>query len=307
MRDAYLVRISVEGLENDQREILSALIVRLASRFSFRGLEDWTIDLASSTKILGVEREFHDLRGKGRTSDELVVYFGKGADAKLFGDILRKSFADLPVSAPRKQARRDWMKAWRRHYKPVTIREGKTALVITPAWKAAPKRVPAVRIYPGQAFGTGTHPTTRLCLRLFLRHRDPGLKSILDFGAGTGILALGAQAIAGKNVKALLVESDPEGLAQAKKNARINRAKVSFSRKVKKGRYDLVFANVLAPVLLAQKAQLDSALKPGGLIILSGILKNEGAKFLDEFRTPGMALAEELSEGDWVAFALRKQ
>ncbi|MGZ3695210.1 MAG: 50S ribosomal protein L11 methyltransferase [Bdellovibrionota bacterium] len=304
MKDSFFVRINVKGLERIQREALSTLVIRLASRFSFRGLEDWTVDLASSTKILGAEREFHDLQGLGKTSEQLVVYFGSRKDAASFGDILRNAFADLSVSKPIRQVKRDWMKTWRKYYKPVRLREAGTTLVITPAWRAAPKGVASVRIYPGQAFGTGTHPTTRLCLRLYLQHRQE-TKSILDFGAGTGILVLGAMAV-DKKVRGLAVESDPEALDQARKNARINRAKLKFSLKMSKGAYDLVFANVLAPVLVTEKKKLAAAVKKGGVIILSGILKSEGAKFLRDFKVPGLKLVEELSEGDWVAFAMRK-
>lgn len=305
MTDSYFVRIPVKGLRPEPREALSALVIRLAARFSFRGLEDWAVDLADSTKILGIEREFHDLRGKGRTSEQLVVYFGSRKDAQGFRQLLLGLVADIKISAPRRQAKRDWMKEWRKHYKAVRLREGKASLVITPAWKKAPRGVPSVRIYPGQAFGTGTHPTTRLCLRLFLRH-SAGARRILDFGAGTGILALGALAVEGRGARVLAVESDPEGLAQARKNARINRATLMFSRRMRKGKYDLVFANVLAPVLVAEKRALAAAVAPGGLIILSGILRAEGAKFLRAFRTPGLRLVEELSEGDWTSFALKR-
>ncbi|MGE3262388.1 MAG: 50S ribosomal protein L11 methyltransferase [Bacteriovoracia bacterium] len=304
MKDSFFVRISVKGLGHAPREALSTLVIRLAARFSFRGLEDWTVDLASSTKILGAEREFHDLQGRGKTSDQLVVYFGTKADALSFGNILRNAFADLSVSKPMRQAKRDWMKTWRKYYKPVRLKEVGTSLVITPAWKAAPKGMASVRIYPGQAFGTGTHPTTRLCLRLYLKHRSAP-KKILDFGAGTGILVLAALAL-DKGVQALAVESDPEALDQARKNARINKAKLRFALKMGAGSYDLVFANVLAPVLVAQKKALARAVKKGGIIILSGILRAEGKKFLRDFRTPDLKFVEELGEGDWAAFAMRK-
>lgn len=304
MNDSFFVKIPVKGLGREQREALSALCVRLAARFSFRGIEDWQVDLDDSTKILGIEREFHDLQGKGRESEQIVVYFGTRGDAGKFGAILQGAFSDLRVSKPLRLARKDWMKAWRKHYKPVLLRERGVGLVITPAWRKAPRGRASVRIYPGQAFGTGTHPTTRLCLRLFMKHAGE-VGSILDFGAGTGILALGAMALQ-PGVKVLAVESDLEALDQARKNARINRRNMKFSPRMGKGSYDLVFANVLAPVLLAQKAQLASAVKRGGLIILSGILRSEGGKFLRAFRQPGLKLVEELSEGDWVAFAMRK-
>jgi ribosomal protein L11 methyltransferase len=312
MSPSYFLKITPPpGTGSEQREVLSTVLTRAATRFSFRGLEDWAVNVPASQKILGAEREFHDLSGLKRTSETFVVYFGSRSDAATYGKILKNAFAELSISAPRKQAKQDWMKAWRKHYKTVKIRAGGVSLAIVPAWKKAPATGISVRIYPGQAFGTGTHATTRLCMELYLVHRREGGAELLDFGAGTGILAFAALKLAASEkvrVKALAVESDPEALAQAGKNARINRLKIGLSRKMNAGkRYEIIFANVLAPVLLAQKTQLLGGLKKGGLIILSGILRKECAKFLKEFRSPALELVEERSEGDWVAFALRKK
>jgi ribosomal protein L11 methyltransferase len=299
----YVVLSLPSGLAPEARDSLSELVTRLASRFSFQGLEDWTVDVKKS-RVLGAESEFHDLTRAGRRSREMRVYFAKRPDAALFARILRQAFADLRVGAPRRVGQKDWMKAWRRHYKVQVIREGRRALAVVPSWKKAPKRGVSVRISPGQAFGTGTHATTQLCLRLLLRHA-PGARRVLDFGAGTGVLLLAAQKLAG--AKGLAVESDPVALAQARKNARLNRASgLRFAREVNGERFDLVFANVLAPVLLAHRAKLRAALAPEGLLFLSGILRAEAGAFLKQFGGTGLELVERLDQGDWSALALRR-
>jgi ribosomal protein L11 methyltransferase len=108
-------------------------------------------------------------------------------------------------------------------------------------------------------------------------------------------------------VRALAVESDPDALEQARKNARINGLRYMAARKLPAKRsFDLVFANVLSPVLLQEKIALSRALRHGGILLLSGILRADGKKFLHDFRQPGLKLIEELSEGDWIGFALQK-
>lgn len=305
MRSAYYVRLGLPaGLPREARDRFSDLVVRVAGRFSFQGLEDWSVE-APGARVLGTESEFHDLTRSGPLSREMRAYFASVADARGFARLLRSVVGDVRVSPPRRQAPRDWMKLWRRHYKTQTLREGRRSLHIVPSWKERPRKGISVRISPGQAFGTGTHPTTRLCLRLLLRHLGPEAR-VLDFGAGTGILLIAALKCGAASGAA--VESDATALEQCRKNARLNRVEgLRFLRSLPRGGYDLVFANVLAPVLLAHREKLLASLKPGGIIFLSGILKAEGRRFLTGFRAPGFGLEERLEEGDWVAFALRRR
>lgn len=308
-KSSFYVRVKLPaGTGLETREALSEIITRVASRFSFQGLEDYAITLGAGEKVLGAEREFHDLRGRGTVSDEMRVYFGKKADGASFGKLLSSAIGDLKVGAPRELGKKDWMKEWRKHYRTQVVKENHAAIAIVPAWRKPPARPAAhVKIWPGQAFGTGTHPTTRLCLRSFLRAAPllPAKTRLLDFGAGTGVLALSAMAIAAKEghvVQALAVESDPEALAQAEKNARLNRRKLGFARKLAKGkRYDFIFANVLAPVLLKFRKELGAALAEDGTLVLSGILATEAEAFAEEFRQPGLELAQIETEGDWAS------
>jgi len=243
-------------------------------------------------------------------SRQMRAYFAKKSDAAMFARLVRASFADLKVFPPLELASKDWMKEWRKHYKTQVIKGGAFRLRIVPAWKKAPKGGVSIKIQPGQAFGTGTHATTRLCLSAFMENLDSigDRFSLLDFGAGTGVLALGAMALAsntGKLAKALAVESDGEALKLCRKNAGLNRRKMSFSRKLPSaGKFDFIFANVLSPVLLAYRRELAKRLKPGGTLVLSGVLASEAGQFSKEFSVKGLKLRKTMIEGDWAAFIL---
>ena len=317
MKPASSFYVKVElpsGAALETREALAVVLTRVASRFSFQGLEDYTVELSSGEKVLGAEREFHDLRGRGKMNDEMRVYFGKKTDGTIFGKLVKSAFEDLKIAAPRALGKKDWMKEWRKHYRTQIVREGKAALAIVPAWKKPPATPKvSVKIWPGQAFGTGTHSTTRLCLKAFLKAAPsmPTSLSLLDFGAGTGVLALGAQAWAAKagmKIKAVAVESDPQALEQAGKNARLNRRELRLCLKMPKAKpYDFVFANVLAPVLLLFKKELAASVKPGGLMVLSGILATESESFRKKFAQKELEYLGTELEGDWAALLWRRK
>ncbi len=268
-----------------QRELFAQLALRAASGFSFLGMEDWALDLGDRPKVLGIADEFHDLSGLvGRSRTPLKFYFGQKKDGEQFARLLRNVVSDLRVGRVTEEKPRDWMKAWRKHYKPVAIARG--ALWIYPAWIPVPteRKKRAVRIYPGQAFGTGTHETTQLCLEELVRVAGHGsVKTILDFGAGTGILAIAALKLIPK-ARAEAVEIDQVACEQLKKNARINRAKLPVKRELGAlKKYDLIFANVLAPLLLSFREEILARLAGEGELILSGILAKEVDVFVKEF------------------------
>jgi ribosomal protein L11 methyltransferase len=286
----------------EARDALSSLVTRLASSLSFQGMEDWSVDVKNS-RVLGVESEFHDLTRAGLLSSEMKVYFRTKPHAALFATRLGTLVEGLVISRARLQAKKDWMKLWRKHYQTQTLSEDGELLHIVPAWKKAPVKGTSIRIYPGQAFGTGTHATTQLCLRLLLRYGAG--KTMMDFGAGTGVLAIAAAKTNG--MKGIAVESDPVALEQCRKNIRLNRVKIPAASKAPSGKkFDLIFANVLAPVLLERKASLKGSVEKGGLLFLSGILKTEAKSFLKKFGPKGFALLENASMGDWAAIALQK-
>ncbi len=290
-----------KDVSSEARDAFSLLVPRLAGHFSFQGLEDWSVDIKNS-RVLGIESEFHDLTLAGKRNLEMRVYFKTKPDAAKFAHALGSIVEDVKIHTPRKQAAKDWMKLWRKHYKTQTLREAGHQLHIVPAWKKSPALGLSVRIYPGQAFGTGTHPTTQLCLRLFLRYARNS-RTMLDFGAGTGVLAIAA---AKTGAKGVAVESDPVALEQCRKNIKLNRVKLRTARAMPKSSFELVFANVLSLVLLERRKNLTRAVKKNGLLFLSGILAKEARSFLKQFHSRELALVEILEQGDWAAIALRK-
>lgn len=303
---SYFVSIPLpKGMERESRDAFSLLVLKVASGLSFEGMDDWQIDLDAKTLVLGIEREFHDLVGRGKMSTSLKVFFAKTKDASTFRKILLASFEGLKVSAVKKLQHRDWMKEWRKHYKTQTIGSGRRKLLLVPSWKKKPKGL-VVRISPGQAFGTGTHATTRLCLE-FLREKFSAQENlkVFDFGAGTGILGLAALAL-NPSAKVTAVESDREALDQCKKNFRLNGKKASFSWRFPKGKFDWVLANVLAPVLLELRQSLVDGVKPDGRVVVSGILKAESDSFHRNFQGKDLSLVEKKVEGDWAAFMYQK-
>jgi ribosomal protein L11 methyltransferase len=219
-----------------------------------------------------------------------------------------------PLPAPhfRTVQEQDWSQAWKQHYRPIPIGE---RLVVVPAWLESPDpgRI-AIRMDPGMAFGTGTHPTTQLCLELMQTYLPGNAATVIDVGCGSGILAvaalkLGAQA-------ALGVDIDPEAIQATQANAELNR--VAERLEVKLGsvaevlggdtplkKAPLVLANILAPVIIRLLDDgLADLLKPGGVLVLSGILDEQAGEVEDALRAHGLFLLERRQIADWVALAV---
>ncbi len=212
----------------------------------------------------------------------------------------------------------NWMEAWKDHYHPIPIGR---RLLILPAWIAPPNdgRLP-VKIELGMAFGTGTHPTTQLCLGLaeefFDQHAtDKGL-SVIDIGCGSGILSIAGLLMGAE--KALGVDIDPEAIRASGENASLNKVAdklelgIGSVSEVLSGRFSiaeaqLVFANILAPVLVQLlDGGLGNLVIPGGWLILSGILAEQSATVESALEKHGFNQVDKRQMGDWVALAARK-
>ncbi|MEW5869211.1 MAG: 50S ribosomal protein L11 methyltransferase [Chloroflexota bacterium] len=217
-----------------------------------------------------------------------------------------------PQFQPVQQA--NWAEAWKEHYHPIEIGQ---KLVIVPAWLEAPpgERLP-IRIDPGMAFGTGTHPTTQLCLEII--ERAPGLSQmeVIDLGCGTAILAIAALKLGAR--RALGVDIDADAILAARQNAENNRVSdrlelgVGSMAEIQAGRFvlrqsPLVLANILAVVLVRLLDQgLGELLTPGGQLVLSGILAEQAAEVETAVQRNGLAVVERRQMGDWVAICCRK-
>lgn len=225
----------------------------------------------------------------------------------------------LPAPTYKNIADQNWMEAWKEHYKPIPI--GKR-LMIVPAWMDSPEpsRIP-IKIDPGMAFGTGTHPTTQLCLELIekaiLENRNSNNEyRVIDVGCGSGILSIAALKLGATS--ALGVDIDIESVRNSRENADKNDIGAEFIigqgsvAEVKAGQFafasaPLVVANILAPVIVRLfDAGLSDLAETGGAVILSGILSEQAQKVIEAAQAKGLVLTERRQMGDWVALGCRK-
>lgn len=202
----------------------------------------------------------------------------------------------------------DWTTAWKKHYRP--LRVGRR-LVIVPVWEEPPEVEPdavVIRLNPGMAFGTGLHPTTRLALRLLEEAVRPGVR-VLDVGTGSGILAIAAALLGAHHVVA--TDVDPQAVVAARQNIRENR--VEDRVEVREGSlpegvsFDLVLVNILPHVILNLLDQgLWENVRPGGDLILSGIVEPRETDVLLAVSVRGGHIVKRIREGDWIGLWVRK-
>jgi ribosomal protein L11 methyltransferase len=200
----------------------------------------------------------------------------------------------------------DWAEAWKAHF-PV-LRVGHR-LVIRPTWRrhrSEPADV-VVALDPGMAFGTGLHPTTRLCLALVESLADRGLiegARVLDVGCGSGILAIAAAKLGAADVIGL--DPDPIAIESTTANARRNRLMSRIRARQGtlpsgEGPFDVVLANLIASLLVERAPALRDELAPGGTLIASGIFVDREGEVRDAFAAAGLTVFGRATEGDWVA------
>ncbi len=221
--------------------------------------------------------------------------------------------APLPQPVYREIEDQDWMEAWKAHYRPIPI--GKKLLIL-PAWLEAREsdRVP-VKIDPSMAFGTGTHPTTQLCLALVEKYVQAD-KPVIDVGCGSGILSIAAVLLGAS--RAVCVDIDQAAVRSTHENANANcvfdRIDVGIGSvgEVLQGQYlitqaPLVLVNILAPVIVRLLHEgLPDLISPGGHIILSGILDSQAPHVEAAAEELELQLVERTQMGDWVALVYRK-
>ena len=204
----------------------------------------------------------------------------------------------------RELAEEDWAEAWKKHY---TILHLGKHIVVKPSWleyAPAPDEV-IVELDPGMAFGTGLHPTTRMCLVL-LEDRVARGSRVLDVGTGSGILSIAAAKLGAGEVLAL--DLDPIAVDTAGRNVAANHAEnvvqvLRGSLEADTGRnlFDLVCINILAEVISDLAPALAAVLRPGGVIIASGILDYKSEDVAEALKASGIMVSEKMQEEDWVA------
>ena len=208
---------------------------------------------------------------------------------------------------------RDWSESWKRHFRPLAIGR---ALLVRPSWsprRPLPGQAELV-LDPGLSFGTGQHPTTAFCLREIVRLRPRReAASLLDVGTGSGILAIAAAKLGYDPVEAF--DFDPDAVAVAARNAAENRVgdRIRLQRRdvarpaAKSARpFDVVCANLTADLLQSHGPSLAARVRPGGCLVLAGILAAEFGAVQARFETLGLTLARSARVGEWRSRSFRR-
>lgn len=215
----------------------------------------------------------------------------------------------------------DWANNWKQYFKPLRVSD---RLTIKPTWETyepSSNEEKIIELDPGMAFGTGTHPTTALCLRTLEGVIQDG-DEVIDVGTGSGILAIGAMRLGAKHVLAL--DLDPIAVTSATENVHLNGLEQDVTiyesdllAVLKSGKdvselgvqlpVRVVVANILAEIILLFIDDVYEALQPGGYYIASGIYKNKEKAVEEGLLAAGFEIAKTAREEDWVVFVARKR
>jgi len=251
----------------------------------------------------------------GWNSEPVIVRAYLPADDQLWANKqeIKKAFGHLsqiqPIPAPtfRPIADEDWTELWKERLDVLHIGRH---IVIRPSWREyVPERGDIViQLDPGMAFGTGLHPTTQMCLTVLEEKVQPGAE-VLDLGAGSGILAIAAAMLGARRV--LAVDNDPTAVKAARENAAANgvdeNVKLSCgSLPEVSGCYDLVAVNILAKVIVEMSREgLAKRVRPGGILIATGILADQEPKVVTALEQEGLTLIERRQTNDWVCLVTK--
>ena len=251
---------------------------------------------------------------------QVVAYFPQDEDADAVRAQLEQAIWHMSQIAPLNPIEyklvldQNWMEAWKANYKPLKIGRN---LIVLPDWvdpALAENRIPII-ISPDMAFGTGTHPSTQLCMLALEKYgvRD---MDVIDIGTGSGILSIEAAKLGAGWI--LGVDNDPEAIPSAIRNAALNGVKEQIMFEVgthtdvlsrKDGHIPAprVIANILSPILANMLATgLTDLVSPNGLLFLGGVLEHQAKALADQARQLGMVLRETLYQEDWVVLVLHK-
>jgi ribosomal protein L11 methyltransferase len=228
----------------------------------------------------------------------------------VMAEVRDAGLADAIAGEPAWQSIReeDWAETWKEHYDIERV----GSLVVRPAWReytAAPGEV-VISLDPGMAFGTGQHPTTRMCMQGIqdvIRQGD----RVLDLGSGSGILAIAAVALGAEWV--LATDTEEMAVKASLENATLNgmEAKImvregSIEAVGDDGAFDLILANINAAAVSALAVSMARELKPGGWLFAGGVIAEKEAGVAQALRAAGLRIERVMAEGDWRTFVARK-
>ena len=271
-------------------------------------LEEAVCNFLFENGTLGLEVEETEKRG---TVIHAFFPEGKGTESvgsrfETLAENLQRLFPEIPKPeyeiAPFPD--RDWQEKWKRSFRPLKI---STDLIVQPSWwesqkPPGPGRI-ILKIDPKTAFGTGHHPSTKLCL-LALKEVVKPKDRVLDYGCGSGILGIYAAKKGASQV--LGIDNDPEAVDCAKENVVINEVaktvKIRIGPKsVKRGYYDIAVANIDLATLTQLVTRIVGAVKPGGLLLFSGILSEESSSMRNLLNGVHVRILKTYQEDEWIA------
>ena len=233
----------------------------------------------------------------GWERSSITALFGQQAQSEDAARLLQAQdfFAGCEVLGLQAVADQDWVRLTQSQFAPVEITP---EFWIVPTWHEPPAAARRfIRLDPGLAFGTGTHPTTRMCLRWIARHALSGQR-VLDYGCGSGILAIGAAMHGAASIDA--VDIDEAAVTSTQLNAQANHVQLQAGLPVlAKGQYQTVLANILATPLKVLAPLLCSHVQPGGSLVLAGILERQTQE-LQQAYAPYVRLEVSDAEDGWV-------
>jgi ribosomal protein L11 methyltransferase len=237
------------------------------------------------------------------------------ASLKTYLDSLVQIFPDLeqPALATETVVDQDWGEEWKKYFKPLRVSKN---IVIKPTWE---RYTPAGRdividIDPGMAFGTGQHPSTRMCLEaiedIILKDRNIKKWRVLDVGTGTGILGISCAKLGAERV--ICVDIDKKAAEIARENAMINHVEdrvVIINRDVTTIHepFDLIVANLTAKILMRLRTHLMSLIENNGYLVISGIIDQNKSDIESHFLTDGFVLHHIIAEKEWVCYIFQKK
>lgn len=211
-------------------------------------------------------------------------------------------FADCTVEGIAPLAEQDWVRLTQSQFEPVAI---ESDFWIVPTWHEPPAQAThVIRLDPGLAFGTGTHPTTRMCLQWIARNRGADrLGRVLDYGCGSGILAIASAMFGATAVDAL--DIDPAAVSSASANAQANGVQIACGLPHEaSGQYQSVLANILATPLKVLAPLLCARVAPGGALVLSGILERQADELIAAY-APFAPLQVSATQDGWILMTAR--
>jgi len=302
------LEITVPAPDGDTDRLCELLEVLGVSGLAVEDEKDVSAFLAESGEYWdAVDEEFLRAR-RGVTRVKFYLsHDEEGAETlRQLREPLRAAGYELSVGSLRDE---DWENNWKQYYKPIEVGE---KLLILPAWEegTTEPRIP-LRLDPGLIFGTGAHPSTRMCLEA-LEPLAPSAERALDLGCGSGILAIAALLLGTKS--ALGCDVDPASPRIAGENAALNgvaerltvlagdvTADAPLRETIGREKYDLIFMNIVADVILRLIPDARAWLKPGGTLIVSGVIDGREGEVSAALREAGFS-AVPRRLGDWFSF-----